>query len=45
MGSDLTEVESKDLHTPTLKSEHYTTGRGGAQHLPLRELVHSAIFC
>jgi hypothetical protein len=36
MGSGSNDVETKDLQTPTLKSEHYTTGRGGTQHPTLR---------
>jgi hypothetical protein len=32
MGTGPNEAESDNLRTPTLKSEHYTTGRGGAQH-------------
>ena len=32
MGTGSNDVETKDLQTPTLKGEHYTTGRGGTQH-------------
>ena len=32
MGTGSNDVEAKDLQTPTLKGEHYTTGRGGTQH-------------
>ncbi|GAB7333850.1 hypothetical protein MBLNU13_g05974t2 [Cladosporium sp. NU13] len=29
MGTGSNDVETKDLQTPTLKGDHYTTGRGG----------------
>jgi hypothetical protein len=31
MGPGPNELDNKNLDTPTLKSEHYTTGRGGMQ--------------
>lgn len=36
MGTVPDEINRDDMKTPTLKTEHYTTGRGGAQHLPFR---------
>jgi hypothetical protein len=43
MGSGSNDVETKDLQTPTLKGEHYTTGRGGTQHSISRRLRRAAI--
>jgi hypothetical protein len=33
MASSTKEVEPKDLQTPTIKSEVYTTGRGGSGNM------------
>lgn len=33
MGSVPDEINRDDMKTPTLKSDHYTTGRGGKQLL------------
>lgn len=42
------DVDPKDLQTPTLKGEHYTTGRGGMQHstlrLPRRASTHDHVL-
>lgn len=32
MGSGPNDVDAKDLETPTIKTQNYTTGRGGAQY-------------
>lgn len=35
MGSGPNDVDAKDLETPTIKTQNYTTGRGGAHYLYL----------
>jgi hypothetical protein len=42
MGTGPNELDSGDLRTPVLKSEHYTTGRGGSQCLPMRKYMRFA---
>ena len=34
MGTGTNDVDPNDLQTPTIKSQNYTTGRGGAQPFP-----------
>jgi hypothetical protein len=36
MGPGPNELDNKNLNTPTLKTEHYTTGRGGTKALTWR---------
>lgn len=44
MGSVPDEINRDDMKTPTLKSDHYTTGRGGTQLLPARNVLAMIMY-